>query len=251
MKEYASSAPAQLVERASSIAGGASRHGGVKVSLERWERWLGEGKGFAGWTSKEVESALAPLRGESITRQQLKVLARDSDGRKGLRQLLVVTLAWGMGKANARMMPGIVRLVNHERLESALRVAAARASSDDPAGAHRAWVKHRLPGIGEPFFTKWLWVASYITAARDESLPRDVRLHCLTLDGRVWSSLRELGWDGRAAAKSRLRSDRYAAYVDACHTWAKHLKEKTGSPVSAEDVEWALFHAAGDLSRLR
>lgn len=75
-------------------------------------------------------------------------------------------------------------------------------------------------------------------------------LQCLTLDGRVQSSLRTLEWNGVEAARSSRLAKRYGAYVLTCHEWAGELTEQERL-VSSEDIEWALFVANGDFSRLR
>jgi len=51
------------------------------------------------------------------------------------------------------------------------------------------------------------------------------------------------------AAGSSRRSLRYRAYVDAARSWARHLTENDHL-TTAEDIEWALFTANGDLTRL-
>ena len=112
---------------------------------------------------------------------------------------------------------------------------AVMATTNRPADAYRAW---RIAGLREPFFTKWLWAASCIGTPERR---------CLVLDARVWSTLNEaLSWSSLVAAGTRRRAARYEAYVDTCHSWAAAL----GNGVSAEDVEWALFAANGDLARL-
>lgn len=243
-------APQLLRKHASAIAGGSQRHSPVTIPVERWQRWLGPGKRSAGWSAADINRSVSAFSKGSISRNDLKGLANESDGRSGLREVLVATLAWGMGTANARMMPGLVRLLNHERLQSALQLSAEHAASGDPEAAHVSWVKQRLPGVREPFFTKWLWVASSIAAANVHGEVSGSGLQCLTLDGRVQSSLRTLEWNGVEAARSSRLAKRYEAYVVTCHEWASALTEQD-CLVSAEDIEWALFVANGDLSRLR
>ncbi len=160
--------------------------------------------------------------------------ANDPEGRL---RLLVAVLVWGMGKRNARMKPGIIKLLNDGCRDELLEVTAAEAGAGRPAAAYRAW---SLPGLGPPFFTKWLWACG----SRAERGTR-----CMIRDRNVVRSLRALGWDDREAAGTRGRPERYEAYCAALHSWAAQLSER--APTSAEDLEFVLFSAAGDFSRFQ
>ena len=98
-----------------------------------------------------------------------------------------------------------------------------------------------MPGLGEAFFTKWLWAASMIPQ-------RDYK--AFVLDRLVRKSLTShideggLAWSSKTAAGTRRLAARYQAYVDACCEWAKALE------CSPADIEWAFFKAEGDLRTL-
>lgn len=172
---------------------------------------------------------------EVITRPELRDMAADASDAESRGGLLVATLMWGRGKRNGRMRDHIINLLKTPSLNGVLAETSARAAAGDPAGAYRSWA---LPGLREAFFTKWLWAASYIG-------PTDQ--HCLVLDSRVWTTLNEtFEWSSVVAAGTISRPARYASYVTSCHDWARELDEG----VSAEDVEWALFEANGNLAKL-
>jgi hypothetical protein len=213
-----------------NIRGGASSQR-VRFVRTTWERWLAK----ANWNPAEIRAVMEPFPDEHITRTQLREIALDATHPEGRRRLLVSTLVWGRGTKNGRMRDPILRLLGDRRLDDCLEETAGLAISGEAALAYNAW---DLPGLGEAFFTKWLWAAGSL---RKDS-PR-----CLVLDRRVWRSLNEaLGWFGFIATGTRRRHERYAAYVDTCHRWASDL----GNNVDPEDVEWALFAANGDLTTL-
>ena len=208
----------------------------VEVFTDVWEAWLRD----AGTDDRDVDHLLQPIASGSVSRQDVRDRAGAADGPRALRQLLVTTLAWGMGRRNARMLPGIMRLLASERLDETLESTAAAARAGRPAVAYRSWQAARLPGLREPFFTKWLWAASHTEPRTAEGAEW---LRCLTLDGRVCRTLGSEAhrWSSVTAAGTRARPERYEAYVKACHLWAKELD------VRPEDVEFALFDAGGDL----
>lgn len=236
---------AALKPHMSRLAGAAERDL-IRVPVQRWAEWVRP----SDVSGARIESLLEPYADGGIRRSDIRRKARGSDDGD-LRGLLILTLAWGMGYANARMLPGIVRLLRHRGLDGALASTAEAARLGEPAEAHRRWVSARLPGLGEPFFTKWFWAASHTerTGLRSGEGLHEGLQRCLILDGRVRLTLRHERhrWSSRTAAGSRLRADRYAAYVSACHDWADRL----GGRIQPEDVEWALFRAAGDLALLQ
>jgi hypothetical protein len=179
---------------------------------------------------------------ETITRGDVIALGADATTKAQREALLVGTLVWGKGPLNNRMFPAFVRLLNDPNLDAALVASATHARAGRPADAYRSWRSSGVKGLGEAFFTKWLWAASHIgghefTAER----PR-----CLVLDIRVWNSLghKDHQWSSVIAAGTKRRPERYAAYTRACALWADELG------LTAEQVEWALFRANGSIKAM-
>jgi hypothetical protein len=181
------------------------------------------------------------MRKGLITRHDLTTLANTATTQHQRKNLLIATLVWGKGPRNNRMFPAFVRLLTDERLDAALSSSAAHAGAGRPAAAYRAWRESRVGGLGEAFFTKWLWAATHIGKNRfTTENPR-----CLVLDTRVWNTLGDGAhpWSSVIAAGTRQRPERYESYTRACALWAQELG------VRAEDIEWALFTANGRLEK--
>jgi hypothetical protein len=188
----------------------------------------------------DLDELQAVVSSDRITRTDLKVLASRAADLASLQRLLVATLAWGKGSGNNRLLPAFVRLLSDRRLAAALETSAAHAQDGRPALAYQAWRASGVRGLGESFFTKWLWAASR-TVEGDFSVDQP---RCLVLDARVWRTLGEKQhqWSSLVAtAGDRSRPERYAAYTQACHRWADDLG------VDAEQIEWVLFKANGRL----
>ncbi|MEN1974100.1 8-oxoguanine DNA glycosylase OGG fold protein [Cellulomonas sp. P4] len=149
-----------------------------------------------------------------------------------LRAFLVVQ-AWGAGVTGARTLRHTARAFAHrEQLVDALRVSAERLRRADAtaelAEAYDAW---RCPGVGPSFFTKWFAYAGRRNGRNWQPL---------ILDARVYRALNiTLGVRLVDLAGSRSRADRYRAYVEAVHDWARVLT------VPAEYLEWVLFRDNG------
>jgi hypothetical protein len=194
-----------------------------------WRSWLSSAD-VSPEVSDGVFSAIGP---ETISRSHIRALAQDADSADGRLALLIAVLIWGRGTANGRMREPIVRALTHQDRDQVLERTAELAQRGAVADAYAAWT---LPGLRAPFFTKWLWAAS--------SLKPD---SCsLIQDKRVWNSLRALGWDSLQASGRRDWPSRYAAYVADVHECARQI----GNGVSAEDIEYTLFRANGNLDEL-
>ncbi len=221
------------------ISGASARQLGVEFVPKTWRQWLVgpvQEQG-AGLDTGFVDDLLGQFPTNQIRRADLAQLAlRDMDDLANLR-LLIATLMWGRGKKNGRMLPHMMATLSATERAYTLRRTGELAATGDAARAYRAW---NLPGLGPPFFTKWFWAAAGLGSP-------ERRL--LVLDSRVRASLRALGWDSAYAAGTRERASRYAAYVGAIHRWATLLSH-SHVPVSGEDVECALFQAAGAFTRL-
>jgi hypothetical protein len=183
----------------------------------------------------------------SITRSDVITLARGATRQPQREALLVGTLVWGKGMRNNRMFPAFERLLTDTRLDTALVTSAEHARAGRPAVAYRAWRESGVKGLGEAFFTKWLWAASHVGEHRfSVDRPR-----CLVLDARVWRTLghRNHRWSSVVAAGTDRRAERYEAYTSACERWAKELGRKIDGELTAEQVEWALFKANGPIKK--
>lgn len=192
---------------------------------------------------KRLESILRNMpdvtQHETITRADVIDLAASATTKTQREALLVGTLVWGKGPLNNRMFPAFVRLLNDPRLDTALVTSATHAQAGRPAEAYRAWRSSGVKGLGEAFFTKWLWAASHI-GGNEFTVDRP---RCLVLDIRVWNSLghKDHPWSSVVAAGTKRRPERYEAYTRACALWADELG------VTPEQVEWALFRANGSV----
>lgn len=219
-----------LLQPYADVIAGAADGQEIEFVPSTWRRWLD----LAGWPAGRIDDLLEPLDGK-VTRGVLRDMARTAGDAQSRQCLLAATLIWGRGKANGRMRDHMIGALRHPDLDQVLEETSTLAVAGRAADAYRAW---HLPGLREPFFTKWLWAAS--TPGDDQHL-------CLVLDLRVWNTLNyALDWTGWIAAGNRSRPARYDAYVQRCHLWASDM----GAGVSAEDVEWALFYSNGDLANL-
>jgi hypothetical protein len=194
---------------------------------------------------KDLAKTLSHLSGavsqERISRRDIIDLAHKTATKRDREALLIAALVWGKGPKNNRMFPAFVRLLTDPQLDAALEGSAQHAAAGRPAAAYRSWRESGVRGLGEAFFTKWLWAASHTGPNRfSPEKPR-----CLVLDARVWNSLGADAhrWSSVVAAGTNRRADRYEAYTRACAHWANELG------VSAENVEWALFHANGTIDK--
>ena len=223
-----------LVERlrpyVKKIAGSADRQS-VDYVQSTWLSWLNR----AGVSDPVMQTVFSSISDSTVTRPQLRAMAKRDDSPDDRLALLIAVLVWGRGKSNGRMRDHIIETLKPRggARDQVLAETARLAQQGDPAGAYRAWT---LPGLQAAFFTKWLWAAS-------SDLPKRC---CLVQDARVWASLGACEWDSRVASGRKDWPSRYAAYVRDVHHCARQLRHG----VSAEDVEFGLFFAKGDLARL-
>jgi hypothetical protein len=214
--EPISSTLGKIVGRASSQM--------VPFVRSTWVSWLES----AGWDEEHIGQVMGRIPSNEISRDQIRACSRQvANAEADFADLLVLTLIWGRGKSNGRMKPHIITLLAHNGLENALEKISYATRLDGAAGGHRAWT---LPGLREPFFTKFLWA---VTSHRHSSE------RCLVLDGNVRRSLKTLGVEWPAAG----RHEKYEWYVNLVRSWC----DDTHDP---EDLEWLLFRMNGDLSKL-
>lgn len=231
---------------AAIIGGEADQAIGYKPST--WDDWLDRASWSAPnrqqlFTTLRVDpAAIASGRIHYITRNQVRAMAETTDTAEARLQLLAATLIWGRGRSNGRMRDHMVNVLdrgNADGIDKVLAATSDLATRATAAAAYRAWT---LRGLRRSFLTKWLWAASCKHPPAER---------CLVLDDRVLATLNgPLQWSTKPAAESRRWANRYGAYVEQCHQWAAALSDKSARTVTAEDVEWALFEANGDLRRL-
>jgi hypothetical protein len=145
----------------------------------------------------------------------------------------VLVMAWGSRTSNGRSFRNTRAAL--EDVPTAAAVLRASASTlravelvNDPAmlSAHRQF---SLPGIGEPFFTKWFAFAGVVP---------DRDWQPLILDSRVRATLHDTldVWLNNLSEK-RSDPERYVAYLAAMQAWAAQLAQ----PMTATRLEWILF----------
>jgi hypothetical protein len=111
-----------------------------------------------------------------------------------------------------------------------------------PGDAYNAWISADLPGLREPFFTKWLYASGL-------SIVDPGLLRPLVLDGNVWRSLIALGWSSERTSGFHYRTNpaaKFCAYLQTTRAWAKQLSTAR-SPVTAEQIEVFLFRRNGTI----
>jgi hypothetical protein len=143
-------------------------------------------------------------------------------------RLFVATMIWGSGTSNGRGPMNTAAALHDERLGEALKASHSHVVSERVPEAYRVFRVHR---VGPSFFTKWFWAAG---------LAQPLRLTPLILDSRVWDALGAVRWNSIDAAGSRLRRERYAAYLVAMDRWW-HRVRGVESPEALENVmfQWA------------
>jgi hypothetical protein len=147
----------------------------------------------------------------------------------------VLVMAWGSGTTNNRSLRNTATaLADAGHAATVLRESASQLRSvgefHDVIDIHRGF---HLPGVGEPFFTKWFAFAG-------RSPGRDWQP--LILDSRVRATLNTtLGVRLNQLAPRRNDPYRYVAYLEAIHEWSAQSQ----GPMTPERLEWILFHWNG------
>lgn len=214
----------------------------VQFNIDTWRRWLGSTADPTRTGCRLAErpaarAMLERLSNGSISRPELRDVARSSRTDDDYYGLFLATMVWGRGNRNGRMRDALLKALASEELPAALTDTARSIPADE---RYRAWRKHNVPGLGEAFFTKWLWAASLIEGSPATALVLDQRVWA-TLTAPISTSGGGLGWSSIIAAGSRDRSLRYRAYVESCARWAADIG------CGIEDIEFLLFDGAGCL----
>lgn len=167
----------------------------------------------------------------------------ESTDLQDARQVLsvfVLTMAWGSGLKSGRSIRNTARALSEDQAAHAVLASSARdlRRSTLPLDGmvQHAHAEFALPGVRQPFFTKWFAFAGYVPERTWQPL---------ILDSRVGATLnRTFAVTTHDMAGTSRRSRRYAAYVDTMHRWATDLTSD-GCAVSADRLEWILFAHAG------
>ncbi len=205
----------------------------IAYSPSTWARHL----------SDAIPAAIRALPGElagSINRDDLQRFSTEATSDLSRRRLFLASLVWGLGKSNARMLPGLMRALEDPDLGQVLKTTAASIRAGHPGEAYELWTEASLPGMQEAFFTKWFYAIGLT------GVP-ETHLRPFVLDGRVWKSLQLLGWSSEQDSGFRYRANpaaAYCAYLAALRRWATGAS--TGRKViTPDDIEHHLFRMNG------
>jgi hypothetical protein len=137
------------------------------------------------------------------------------------------------------MKPHLIRALREVGSTRLLEASALSVRHGDLAAAYEE--ARQIPGLGQAFFTKWLFAWG---------LTLDTQQRPLVLDENVKAALWELGWSSREAAGSARLALRYEAYVRRASFWAEALDREEGlHSVDGAAVEYALFCLGGSVPR--
>ena len=149
---------------------------------------------------------------------------------------------WGRGQRNARLHRGWGKAFVHPAFDRTLASTARLVRAGRPGDAYCTWEASGIPGLGEAFFTKWLYAAGLGGVAVESLRP-------LVLDSRVWRSLGTLGWSSQAASgfkQSSYPAAAYCAYLAALGQWSSALTTDAHL-IGAEQLELFLFQCNGNI----
>jgi hypothetical protein len=152
MSEMAARLYEPLSPHAEKIAGSADQQS-VRYVPSTWHTWLALGD-LSPVVTERVFSEIGP---DTVSRSEIRSLAKDAASTDGRLALLIAVLVWGRGTANGRMRDAIIRTLTHPLRDQVLRQTAELAQRNAVAEAYAAWT---LRGLQAAFFTKWLWAAS-------------------------------------------------------------------------------------------
>jgi hypothetical protein len=202
----------------------------IAYSPALWERWLPD-------TLPSSVRVLPQELGGAIGVSDLRSMAAEASNAHGQQRLFLAALMWGLGKKNARMMPGLVEALMCDPLPKALRDTVRMIRAGHPATAYEQWVAAGIPGLGPPFFTKWFYAVGLHGVPAGSLTP-------LVMDGNVWKSLGTLGWSSEATTGRKYSSRPsagYAAYLAACQRWSEWLRAEGVDGCTPHDIEHWLF----------
>ncbi len=213
--------PVQLAQRAEELRADDVLSQRIEYRPEAWHHWIDEPRAV------DVIDAYSG----SITRADLADLADPALAKRGpddLLRLFVGCQLWGAGTGDNRGPWRTSQALATDGVAEVLVRLADQVGNGDLGPTYGS----QLRMWGPSFVTKFTYA---LALAVDRAAPR-----ALILDQLVWASLTALGWDSRAAAGSRRWADRYVAYLDTMHSWARELDCRPDA------VEKFLFDRAGD-----
>lgn len=144
-----------------------------------------------------------------VDRDDLRRIAGHT-AQQGYVPLFAACMIWGSGRTNGRGPRNTQKALDCPDIETRLRGVADLVREGHSGDAYQ---RTRIPGVGGPFLTKFLWAVG-------TTLP-PMHVRPLILDSRVWYSLNELlRWNSLLAAGTRSWAARYEAYLSAMYRWA-------------------------------
>lgn len=163
--------------------------------------------------------------GPCVDRSELFRYARQAlDTGRGDEAVRLFTICqvWGIG-AGGRALAHTRKALASPRLRDQLARGVEQLTTGRAGSFYQENRYPQLSGWGPSFATKFAYAVATAHAqqgAGDPAFPR-----ALILDERVWRGLNDvLGWSSLYAAGTSSWAQRYAAYVDAVHSWATELR---------------------------
>ena len=167
-------------------------------------------------------------RRDVVDRTLLTELAHQAGSSSaGLVSCWFTVMSWGAGPQNRARLRQWTRALPSEGFVEALGRSHALLAIADLPGAYQA---SRLPGVGQSYLTKWLWVLG-LPGRIGEPRP-------YILDRYVWQSLRRLA----VSPTGRNEAGRWVDYCRALDRWAMAVNAVRPSwHVDGDRIEQLLF----------
>lgn len=170
-----------------------------------------------------------------ISRNELMRLADATPTAERALDLLICSLAWGLGLRAPRMTARLDALgANHERASDCLMQAWRTVQvGEDVAAAYRILATEkghaRIPWLGAAFLTKFLYFAE-----GTQHRPRH-----LILDAVVAEKLRPFAWQN--SPTTAWHPATYARYCALLNAWANEASDLFRRPVWPDEIEFTIF----------
>lgn len=201
----------------------------IAVDADRWNRELAT-------RHMPVPEQFAALSGRIfISRAKLLAIGAADPTAETAMDLLLVTLAWGLGLKGSRMRARLDALAEAPK-HSAERLLAAWTCVREENSADEAYKilttdrgRGRIPWLGPAFSTKFLYFAQ----------GSQHRPHHLILDDVVATNLRPFAWPG--SPSTGWWPGTYANYCTLMGNWANQASDKAGREVRADEIELTVF----------
>lgn len=155
-----------------------------------------------------------------------------ADSEAALVRCWFCVMTWGAGPQNRSRLRQWTRALPSPRLIKALARSRAELVGGRPCDAYKTSMG--LPGLGEAYLTKWLWVLG-LGGVVGPPQP-------YVLDNYVWQSLNRLGW----SAQGRNQAARWVDFCQAVDRWAHQLADQEPHwHIDGDRVEQLLFDRNG------